>query len=179
MTLDILVPHCNETTEEVRPLLDSIQTQQNIDFKNIKVIIANDGKDCTRLNLPDYPFAVEILDAPKGGVSATRNFALDHSTADYVMFCDADDMFYANVGLYLIFQEAAKSKFDYLVSTFIEETRNPITGDVLYVNHDFDSTFVHGKVIRRNYLKKNRIRWNENLTIHEDSYFNVLCLKLT
>ena len=177
MTLDILVPHCNETTEEVRPLLDSIQTQQNIDFKDIKVIIANDGKGCARLALPRYPFEVEIVNAPKGGVSATRNFALDRSRADYVMFCDADDMFYSNVGLYLIFEEAKRSHFDYLVSTFIEETRHPVTGEVLYVNHDFDSTFVHGKVISRKFLKKSRIRWDNGLTIHEDSYFNMLCLK--
>ena len=41
-----------------------------------------------------------------------------------------------------------------------------------------DSTFVHGKVHRRKFLIKNKIRWNENLTIHEDSYFNCLCQRL-
>ena len=42
-----------------------------------------------------------------------------------------------------------------------------------------DSTFVHGKVHRRQYLLDKRIRWNENLTIHEDSYFNILCQNLS
>jgi hypothetical protein len=41
-----------------------------------------------------------------------------------------------------------------------------------------DSTFVHGKVHRRKFLINNNIRWNEKLTIHEDSYFNCLCQKL-
>ena len=178
MTLDLLVPHYNETTEEVSHLLDSLATQQNVDFNDIKVIIANDGPDCAKLKFREYPFEVKIVDAPKGGVSATRNFALKHSAADYVMFCDADDMFYSNVGIFLILQEVSKSKFDYMMSTFIEETRNPMTNEVIYVPHEFDQTFVHGKVIRRDFLKKNKIKWNPKLTIHEDSYFNILCIRM-
>ena len=42
-----------------------------------------------------------------------------------------------------------------------------------------DSTFVHGKIHRRQYLIDNTIRWNEKLTIHEDSYFNILCQNLS
>ena len=41
-----------------------------------------------------------------------------------------------------------------------------------------DSTFVHGKIHRRKFLLKNNIRWNDELTIHEDSYFNCLCQRL-
>ena len=42
-----------------------------------------------------------------------------------------------------------------------------------------DSTFVHGKVHRRQYLIDKEIRWNDALTIHEDSYFNILCQNLS
>lgn len=42
-----------------------------------------------------------------------------------------------------------------------------------------DSTFVHGKIHRRQYLIDKDIRWNEKLTIHEDSYFNILCQNLS
>jgi hypothetical protein len=94
------------------------------------------------------------------------------------MFCDADDMFYNACGLYLIFREIENGGFDSLVSAFIEESRDPNTKEPLYINHDMDSTFVHGKVHRRKYLLKNKIRWNDNLTIHEDSYFNCLCQRL-
>ena len=50
---------------------------------------------------------------------------------------------------------------------------------VVYINRENDSTFVHGKVWRREYLIENKIRWNEDLTIHEDSYFNSLALNLS
>ena len=42
-----------------------------------------------------------------------------------------------------------------------------------------DSTFVHGKVHRRQYLIDNDIRFNDALTIHEDSYFNILAQNLS
>jgi len=38
---------------------------------------------------------------------------------------------------------------------------------------------VHGKVHRRKYLIEQQIRWNDSLTIHEDSYFNILCQNLS
>jgi hypothetical protein len=94
------------------------------------------------------------------------------------MFCDADDMFYNNCGLWIIFREM-KVGFDSLVSAFVEETRNPITKEPDYINHNQDATFVHGKVHKRKYLLKNKIRFNDNLTIHEDSYFNILCQNLS
>ena len=38
---------------------------------------------------------------------------------------------------------------------------------------------MHGKVHRRKYLLKQGIRFNDKLTIHEDSYFNILCQNLS
>ena len=181
MKLQILVPQYKETNEIIKPLLDSIEVQQNVDLKNdIGVIIVNDGTDVhlTREFLDRYSYNIEYYLNEHKGVSATRNACLDYATADYVMFCDADDMFYNACGLYIIFREINSGGFDSLVSAFIEESRIPHTGEVVYINHDMDSTFVHGKVHRRQYLIDNEIRWNEKLTIHEDSYFNCLCQKL-
>ena len=181
MKLQILIPQYKETDEIVKPLLDSIVIQQNVDFKQVGVIICNDGTD---VHLSDelinsYPFAVEYHLEPHRGVSGTRNACLDYATADYVMFCDADDMFFNACGLYIIFREINNGGFDSLVSAFVEETRHPVDKSPLYVNHDMDSTFVHGKIHRRKYLLDNGIRWNDELTIHEDSYFNCLCQKLS
>ena len=94
------------------------------------------------------------------------------------MFCDTDDMFYNACGMYIIFREIENGGFDSLVSAFIEESREPVTKTPIYINHDMDTTFVHGKVHRRQFLLDNNIRWNDNLTIHEDSYFNCLCQRL-
>ena len=45
MKLQILVPQYNESDKEIKPLLDSIAIQQNVDFKEVGVIICNDGSD--------------------------------------------------------------------------------------------------------------------------------------
>ena len=182
MKLQILIPQYKETDDIIRPLLDSIALQQGINLADdVGVIIVNDGTDVhlsdTLLN--SYPFKIDYYLHEHAGVSATRNACLDYATADYIMFCDADDMFCNICGLYLIFKEMAKNEFDSLVSIFIEEVRKKDTYEPLYINHKMDSTFVHGKVHRRQYLIDKNIRWNPDLTLHEDSYFNCLCQKLS
>jgi len=181
MKLQILIPQYKETEEVVKPLLDSIALQQSVDFNEIGVIICNDGSDVilSKDFLSSYPFKIEYHMCEHRGVSATRNACLDRATAEYVMFCDADDMFFNVCGLYIIFREINGGGFDSLVSVFTEETRNPENGEIVYINREMDSTFVHGKVHRLKYLKNNNIRWNDSLTIHEDSYFNCLCQRLT
>ena len=45
MKLQILIPQWNETDEIIKPLLDSIQIQQNVDLKkDVGVIIVNDRR---------------------------------------------------------------------------------------------------------------------------------------
>ncbi len=199
MKLQILVPQYKETDKIVKPLLDSIAIQQSINMRDIGVIICNDGSDVFLSDdfLRGYPFDIQYFKEPHRGVSGTRNACFEHSTADYVMFCDADDMFYNACGLWIIFREIENGGFDSLISVFTEETRlsqdipeqkdqmgNIVQaagkkGDTIYITHQMDSTFVHGKVHRRQYLIDEGIRWNEKLTIHEDSYFNIQCQNLS
>lgn len=180
MKLQILVPQYKETDEVLKPLLDSLAIQQNVDFNEFSVIICNDGSDVflTEEFLNSYPYKIEYYKEPHRGVSGTRNACLDHSIADYVMFCDADDMFFNACGLWMIFKEIDIG-FDSLTSIFVEEGRLPETKEVVYLNREMDSTFVHGKIHRRQYLLDKQIRWNEKLTIHEDSFFNIQCQNLS
>lgn len=180
MKLQFLIPQYKETDDVIKPLLDSIALQQNVSFEEIGAIICNDGSDVflTDEFLASYPFKIEYYKEPHKGVSATRNACLDHAKADYVMFCDADDMFCNVCGLWLLFREMDVG-FDSMISMFIEETRDPNTKEPVYINHETDSTFVHGKVHRRRYLLEKQIRFCDDLTIHEDSYFNILCQNLS
>ena len=176
MKLQILITQFTETDKIIKPLLDSIAIQQNVDFDEVGVIIVNDGSNTflTDKFLESYPFNIVYHKEPHRGVSGARNALLGYAVADYVMFCDADDMFLSVCGLYSIFLNI-EAGFDSLNSTFIEEALNNYDGSKVYVSHENDSTFIHGKVHRRQYLIDNDIRWKEELTIHEDSYFNIQC----
>ena len=184
--LDILVPHYKESFEVVKPLLDSIQLQQSVNFDEIGVIIVNDGDEVVldQELFKNYSFDIKYYVCEHSGVSETRNRCLDYSKAEYVMWCDADDMFYNNVALWVILEEIGKSHFDTLASAFVEEVVDRSAGKHSYIirggveTGGMDCTFVHGKVHKRKYLKSKNIRWNKDLKIHEDSYFNILCQRL-
>lgn len=173
MKLDILVPHYKEGWNICHNLFDSLAMQRGIDFEDIKVIVANDGDEMVIApeTYEGYPFEVITVVGEKKGVSATRNLALDTSDADYVMFCDADDMFLNNYGMHMVFS-AMNEGFETMHSCFIEE--QPSDDGWKILRHDKDITFVHGKVHNRQFLLDNDLRFDESLTIHEDGYFNFM-----
>lgn len=184
--LDILVPQYKEDETVIKPLLDSIAIQKGIDFNKIQVIIVNDGTDVILSDdfLNSYNYDIKYIKAEHGGISVTRNRAFNEGNAEYVMFCDDDDMFINALGLFTIFEYINEMRpngiqgFDVLVSTFKEEVEN-IYGKTIYRNHKEDRTFNHGKVYRRKYLEDNNIRFSPVVPIHEDVYFNALALTIS
>ena len=156
-------------------MFDSIAMQRAINFEDVGVILVNDGEgneipgEC----FDEYPFSVNQISIPHGGVSRARNAGLDTSNADWVMFCDFDDGFSSVFGLYMIFSVINEDKSDTLWSSFTEETKGK-DGKLTLVAHDRDWVYVHGKAHRRKYLIDNEIRFNDELKIHEDVYFTVL-----
>ena len=178
--LDLIVTHYREPWEVGKQLFDMIAMQREVDFRDIGVILVNDGEDNA---LPDflfdgYPYTVKQISIPKGGVSKARNAGLDASEADWIMFCDFDDTFSSIFGLHLIFCAMNEDKYDTLWSFFTEETMDN-DGKIHLVPHERDWVFIHGKAHRRQYLVENNIRFHEKLTIHEDVFFTVLAQSLT
>lgn len=174
MTLDLIVPHYKEPWEVCHYLFDSIALQRGLSFNNIRVIVVDDGgfNPIDRQLLEAYPYKIDYLIKEHGGVSAARNYGLDMSDADYVMFCDIDDGFLSNYGLHLVFS-AMQEGFDYCVSNFVEETYST-DNTMTIVRHDRDLTFMHGKVYRRQFLLDHDLRFDPAMTLHEDGYFNML-----
>lgn len=175
MTLDIIVPHYKEPWETCKYLFDTIATQRGVYFGNVHVIVVNDG-DCVLSDdcFKGYPYRVEYLKMQHRGVSAARNYGLEHSTADYVMFCDIDDGFLSNYGLHLVFA-AMQEGYDYISSNFVEETYTADNTQTI-VRHDNDYTFMHGKAYKRSFLVEKNICFDPSMTIHEDGYFNTIAL---
>lgn len=172
--LSIVVPHYKETWETCHYLFDSLAIQRGCDLKDIEVVIVNDGGNELKVDR-DYPFTIRQINKEQSGVSATRNRGLDEAKGEYVMFCDCDDMFLNMYALHL-YIDAFPQKPNVIVPQFIEE--QPKDGKWVIIQHDnMDCTFVHGKAFLKEYLISNNIRFDENLTIHEDSYF--ICMAMT
>lgn len=173
MKLDIIIPHYKEPWATCCYLFNSIAMQRRIPFENIRCIVVNDGDDesLDSVNFGMFPYEIVYLKKEHGGVSAARNYGLDYSDADYVMWCDIDDGFLNNYALHMIFA-AMNEGFDYLNSNFAEETLTEKEGAIVIVGHAADITFMHGKVYRREFLVENNLRFDPEMTIHEDGYFN-------
>ena len=174
MKLQILIPRYRESKELINPLLSSIAAQQGISFDDIGVIIMNDGDydPLPQEYLDSFPYRIDYYIRPHAGIPGARNALLDLAEAPYIMYCDDDDMFYNLTGLRMIFEEL-RSEPDLLNCSFLEETIAE-DGKVVFIRHEPDGTFIHGKVYKREFLLRNNIRWNEELPIHEDIYFNGL-----
>lgn len=173
--LSIVIPRYSETEQDVFPLLSSISGQVGIDFDDIEVIVANDGggpgvldKDFLALFKPLDIRQVTLSENRGPGVA--RQAGLDDAKSEYVMFCDADDTLH-NVGvLGALMQEAEKNAPDILTSSWLEETKDN-AGSYRYVTHENENTWMHGKLLRRQFLIQNNIRFHDELRVHEDSYF--------
>ena len=94
--LDIIIPQYNENQLLVERLLNSIDSQINIDKSLLGIIIVN---DCSNYALKDvikakYPnLDITLLKTPKnGGPGLARQRALDACKTDWITFMDADDV---------------------------------------------------------------------------------------
>ena len=149
--------------------------QRNVDFGDVGVILINDGEES---RLPDdlfagYPYEVRNITIPHGGVSRARNAGIDASEAEWVMVCDFDDSFMSLNGLHILLTAAKDDRKVMWWSHFIEETQKP-DGSIIYIPHNRDYIFNHGKMFRREWLVKEKLRYCDKLTLHEDVYFNTL-----
>ena len=184
----ILVPHYNEPVEVIKPLLDSIAIQQNIDMNEIEVVICDDGPEAVLLPdefLKSYPYDIQYHREPKANVSVMRNKAFDYSTGEYVTWADSDDMYYTCLALWFVKKETQTpmqvpingipttvNGFDAFYSVFLEEGRNPQTGEVYFIDRKDGFQFVHSKFFKREFLVRNDIRFGDELVIHEDNVLN-------
>ena len=59
---------------------------------------------------------------------------------------------------------------------FLEESWDANKGEMVYITHKSDATFMHGKCYKRSLLVENDIRFPDGLDLHEDGYFNSLAI---
>lgn len=166
--LDIIVPHYNEEWNVGSKLFRMIALQRAIDFADIRVILVNDGGN--RLNVVEEGFPYNVLEAdiPHAGVSAARNWGIDHSDAKWVMFCDFDDCFASIYSLRSIIDVLDDENHDVLWMPFYVETGADHNRQV---REKYNSIFIHGKIFRREWLIEKGLRFPESLCYSEDTAF--------
>lgn len=165
--IDIIIPFYN-SEKTINTTLESIIEQK--DTPDINVYIIDDHSD------EDYSYLVDkyrerllinYLRLDKNyGPGVARQRGLECSSAEYIIFLDSDDRFYDDKSINTLYKAISKSNSDVVRSVIYEETNE---GYREYVN---DNIGLHGKIYRREFLRKNNIRFNETRS-NEDTAFNL------
>lgn len=169
--LEIVITHWTEPWSVGAKAFDMLSIQRRVDWRKVCVTIVHDGSDAfPNEYFCGFPFKVNQVCIPHGGVSAARNYAIDHCSATWIKFCDFDDMFAGAYSLSCIIDALEVSqKYGYVFLPYIAEMHN---GKLLLLENS--DVFIHDKVFRVSFLNEKDIRFNEELAFSEDFVFMAL-----
>lgn len=180
--ISIIVPVYKQNNEYLKKCLDSIIRQT---YKNIEVIIIDDGMTNDNVELlKKYP-QVLIKKNPKSGVSSARNLGISASSGDWLVFVDSDD--YLDKDFCKIMLEKAKKKNSSLIicslNRIYHDHQEPIQcekEDTKINSEEFLTRvlnvqncvgYVWGKLWKADVIKNNNILLDEKLEVAEDAEF--------
>ncbi len=169
----------------LRRCLDSIVNQT---FNNYEVVLVDDGsKDSSGVICDEYAKIdkrFKVIHKKNGGVGSARQCGLDNSVGEFIIHIDPDDWIEPTMLAEQI-KNARENNSDIVISDFYEERPN----EQIYVqqkpsalNHtayykDLISEKLHGacwnKLIKKNCILKNRIKFHTNMIMREDELFNI------
>lgn len=168
--IDIIIPAYNSHKTIIKTL-SSISSQ--INREDLFVTIVNDGGK-------DYKEIVEIFSPilniqeigykENKGPGYARQYGIDNTNNEYIIFIDADDTFYDSCSIHYMTKPLLENKeIVMLISPFIqlEEDYKPI-----FVNANI--VWLFGHTYRRDFLDKYNIRFTETRS-NEDVGFNTTC----
>ena len=93
--VSVIVPVYN-VSEYLRDCLDSLLAQ-TIDHSQMEVLLINDGSTDNSLDIcyeyAQSHFIFKVFTKENEGLSATRNYGINHSQGKYMMYLDSDDKF--------------------------------------------------------------------------------------
>lgn len=182
MKLDIIIPHYKETEEQILHALTMIDNQIGIDKSEIQITIAHDGAPDAYIldtgflrDAISLPIAYLVTDKHLGPGYA-RQYAINRTDKDYIMFCDSDDMFASPFTL-KFFEDTLRAQPDLevIMTGYLEEIKTEEGFEYAQRDDDVSITTLHGKMYSRKFLYEHNITF-PNYMISEDGAFNFKCV---
>ena len=151
-------------------------------YNDFEVVLVNDGsKDKTESIIKKYDDSrIVYFKNDNQGIGKTRNFGIDKSKGDYLMFIDSDDYIEKNA-LELLVKKIEEDNLDIVVCDFYRKYPKKVKKEKL---DSFENTSIKededllikinlspwNKIYRKKLIDKNNIRFSENLK-YEDTMF--------
>jgi len=175
--VSIIVPVYN-TENYLKKCLDSLVNQT---LENIEILIVNDGSTDNSQKIIDeykelYSNKIKIFNKSNGGLSDARNFAIPHTTGEYIGFVDSDD--YIELDMFEKMYALAKTKnLDLVECNFNWEYPNKIKIDygIDYLEKKdfflFGRVMVCNKLFKTSIIKDNNITFSKSLNYEDIEFF--------
>ena len=160
--IDIIIPVYNSQKSIVKTLA-SVAIQSIKDKAKIYIIddCSDDNYD-KELSIFKDLLDITYLRLDKNmGPGVARQFGIDNSNGEYIVFLDSDDQLYNYFSLEILYKEINNNKLDVVLGYYyIEENNSRHVSNKSYM---FGS--LHGKIYRRKHLIDNKIRFKYNLNL--------------
>jgi len=176
--IDLIIP-TYKARETLPAALDSLVAQTKKLFI-VTIVQDCDGEDYSDI-IEEYKrrgLKIRLLQMEKNsGPGLARQYGMDKDTmCKYFMFMDSDDILNPRA-IEALSREAELNNADLVFSDFIVN-RNAMPAFVMDVEKT-PCTWCHGKIYKAEYLRKNNIRFHNELRLNEDSYFNLVAANCT
>lgn len=180
------------THNDGKVLTKCIEAIRRQSHKNLEIFIVNDGDEpaSTKIiqSLSQQDQRIKVFNSNGQGIAAARNIGLKHSTAPYIMWCDADDLYAPTMCSELLKAlQTYKSDFAVSATKVIFEKNFPpkLKKDVekylrlhainRQVLNDYiiltTNASLWNKIYKREIVEKHKITFPTGLYF-EDAYFN-------
>ena len=179
--IDVIIPAYNVPDNILSRCLSSIACQDIV--SDVKVTIVDDAS--TEQNYSEViKNFTSLMDInilryeTNGGPGVARQYGLDHTFNGYVTFIDADDTFNGAFALKALRNSIEINNGTYIASVGVfdevhESELPPGEGPIL-IPHEQDLVWMFGKLYRRSFIDKYKIRFHKTSRANEDNGFNTL-----
>lgn len=186
--ISIIVP-IYKVEKYLNRCIDSIINQT---YKNIEIILIDDGSpDNCGVICDEYArkdIRIKVIHKKNGGLSEARNYGIEASIGEYIIFVDSDD-YISNNMCELLLKNALKNNADIVSCNFKEiyfnniekinrqsqKQKNSIVSNIeaiyrYFIKNDLDMNVVWNKIYKRHlFFGKNRLRFPVG-KLHEDDF---------
>ncbi len=186
--ISVIVPVYNAATY----LIECIGSILNQSFKDIELILVNDGSSDNSLDIcRSYEDKrVRVIDKKNGGVSSARNSGIDSAQGEYLMFVDSDDTLPLDA-IQILHNRIITDRADMAIGSFMFQYSHkyqPHSSRMREGIYDFktllpdfidDGTLsgflvgsVCGAIYKSDIIKQNSLHFNVSIKNNEDGLFN-------
>jgi Glycosyltransferases involved in cell wall biogenesis len=169
--IDIIIP-AYKAHKTIIKTLSSISMQTIIDKLSVTIVNDNcpngDYSEFVKMFKP-YMDIKEVKLEKNGGAGVARQNGIDNTDHEFFTCIDADDTFASAISLETMLAGITENEaFKCCSATFMQ-----LGDDLMHIfPHQMDMVWMFGKIYRREWIEKNKIRFN-NTRANEDAGFNM------